>query len=135
MTTEYDPKKYGELLLDTLPGVIETEEENEKALAIVDRVMSKGDDKISPEEYRLLDLLVKLIEDFEDKAYPMGNAAKPVDILRSLIDEHGLKQKDLTDIFGSQSVVSEVLNRKRSISKTHARKLAERFNLTADLFI
>ena len=135
MTTQYNPKAYGELLINTLPGVIETEEENEKALAIVEGIMDKGEDKISPEEGRLLNLLVRLIEDFEDKAYPMGHIAKPLDILKSLIFEHELKQSDLLDVFGSQGTVSEVLNGKRNISKTQAKRLAERFNLTADLFI
>lgn len=135
MTTQYNPKIYGKLLVDVLPAVIETEEENEKALAIVERIMDKGEDKISPEEYRLLDLLVRLIEDFEDQAYPMGNIAKPLDILKSLISEHGLKQTDLLDVFGSQSIVSEVLNGKRGISKNHAKRLGKRFNLPADLFL
>jgi len=135
MTTQYNPKAYGELLLNILPGVIETEEENEKALAIVEGIMDKGEDKISPEEGRLLNLLVRLIEDFEDKAYPMGHIAKPLDILKSLISEHELKQTDLLEVFGSQGTLSEVLNEKRNISKTQAKRLAERFNLTADLFI
>ena len=51
---------------------IETEEENEKALELARRLMKKGENKLSPEEDRLLDLLVTLIEDFEEKAYPMG---------------------------------------------------------------
>jgi HTH-type transcriptional regulator/antitoxin HigA len=135
MTTQYNPKTYGDLLVNTLPAVIETEEENEKALAIVERIMDKGEDNISPEEYRLLDLLVRLIEDFEDQAYPMGHIAKPLDILKSLIFEHELKQTDLVDVFGTQGVVSEVLSGKRGINVNHAKRLAKRFNLSVDLFI
>jgi HTH-type transcriptional regulator/antitoxin HigA len=135
MTKTYNPKIYADLLVDSLPAIIATEEENEKALAIVERIIDKGEGNISPEEYRLLDLLVRLIEDFEDTAYPMGNIAKPADTLKSLMFDHDLKQKDLVDIFGSQGVVSEVLNGKRAISKTHAKRLAERFHLPADLFI
>lgn len=135
MTTQYNPKAYGELLIQTLPGVIETEEENEKALAIVERLMDKGENNLSPEEDRLLRLLVTLIEDFEDEAYPMGDFATPLDTVKSLIFEHELKQADLVDIFGSQSVVSEVLNGKRGISINHAKRLADRFKLPVDLFI
>ncbi len=135
MTTNYDPKKYGKLLHDTLPAIIETEEENERALETVWRLMKKGEDKLTPEEDRLMRLLVKLIEDFEEKAYPMGGTASPLDTLRSLVDEHGLKQNDLVDIFGTQSVVSEVLNGKRGISKTHARRLSDRFGLPIEMFI
>jgi len=135
MSTKYEPKAYAKLLVSTLPAVIKTEEENERALAIVERIMDKGEDKISPEEYRLIDLLVKLIEDFEDKEYPMGNKATPLDILKSLVFEHELKQIDLVDVFGTQSVVSEVLSGKRRISANHAKRLAKRFKLPVDLFI
>ena len=135
MTTQYNPKAYGQLLIETLPGVIESEEENEKALAIVERLIDKGENNLSPEEDRLFRLLVRLIEDFEDKAYPMGNFATPLDTLKSLVYEHELKQKDLIDIFGSQSVVSEVISGKRGISVNHAKRLGVRFNLPFDLFI
>ena len=135
MTKQYNPKAYGELLIQTLPGVIETEEENEKALAIVERLMDKGENNLSPEEDRLFRLLVTLIEDFEDKEYPMGDLATPLDTIKLLILEHKLKQNDLADIFGSQGVVSEVLNGKRGISVNHAKRLAARFKLTVDLFI
>lgn len=135
MTTEYNPKKYGELLVQTLPGVIETEEENERCLAIVEKLMDKGENDLSPEEDRLMRLLVDLIETFEDKAYPMGHIATPLDTLKALVFEHELKQADLVDVFGSQSIVSEVLSGKRKINANHAKRLATRFRLTADLFI
>ena len=132
---KYNPKTYGELLTRTLPGIIETEEDNEKALVIIWDLMKKGEDNLSPEEDRLFRLLVRLIEDFEEKAYPMGDTATPLDTLKSLIHEHGLKQKDLVDIFGTQSVVSEVFNGKRGISKPHASRRGDRFCIPADLFI
>ena len=134
MTTQYDPNKYGKLLFDTLPGVIETEDENERALEIVWGLMKKGEENLSPEEDKLMRLLVRLIEDFEETIYPMGTAS-PLATLTALVQEHKLKQKDLIEIFGTQSIISEVLNGKRGISKTHARKLADRFNVPADLFI
>ena len=65
----------------------------------------------------------------------MGETSTPLTILLSLIDDHGLKQKDLVDIFSSQSIVSDVLNGKRGISKDAAKRLGARFNLPADLFI
>lgn len=74
MTTVYDPKKYGKLLIDVSPGAIETEEENERALAVIDRLMSKPENALSPEEDRLLRMLAVLVEDFENRAYPMGES-------------------------------------------------------------
>lgn len=134
MTTVYDPEKYGSLLMDASPGAIETEEENERALTIIDRLMSKDEDALSPEEDRLLRMLVVLVEDFEEKTYPMG-PSNPAVAVRELMHEHGLKQTDMLDIFGSQGTVSQVLNGKREISKAQARKLSERFRLPIDVFI
>lgn len=135
MARQYDPKAYSKLLSATLPGVIENDEENEKALAVVERLMDKGENNLSPEEDRLLRLLVRLIEDFEDTVYPMGKIATPLDTLGALIREHNLKQTDLLDVFGSQSIVSEVLSGKRGLSVKHAKRLAKRFGLPVDLFI
>ena len=135
MTTLYNPKSYGELLLEVAPAAIETEADNEKALAIIDRLMSKGEDDLSPEEDRMLRLLAVLVEDFEEKAYPMGETSNPAVAVRELMREHELKQTDMLDIFGSQGVVSQVLNGKREISKSQARKLSERFRLPIDVFI
>lgn len=113
---------------------IKTEADNENAIEFAGRLMKKGD-KRSPEETRLLDLLVTLIEDFEEKAYPMGETSNPQVALRELMREHELKQTDMVDIFGSQGVVSQVLNGKREISKAQARRLSERFRLPIDIFI
>lgn len=134
MTTNYDPHKYANLLVDYLPGVIQTEGENDKAVEFAGQLIRKGP-KRSPEETRLLDLIVALIEDFEEKAYPMGEKSNPQLALRELMREHELKQTDVLDIFGSQGVVSQVLNGKREISKAQARRLSERFRLPIDIFI
>lgn len=135
MTTNYNPSVYGDLLVEVSPGAIETEEENERALAIIDRLMSKGEDDLSPEEDRLLRMLAVLVEDFEQKAYPIGEVSNPRVALQELMQEHQLKQTDMLEIFGSQGVVSQVLNGKREISKAQARKLSERFRLPIDIFI
>ena len=127
---------YGKLLTKFLPGVIETEEENERVLEVVNQLMNKGEDKLSPEEVKFFRLLVRLVEDFEQMAYPeIGSLATPAGVLKSLMDEHNLVQKDLLDIFGSQGTLSQVLNEKRAISKAQAKKLAERFHLSVEVFI
>lgn len=134
MISTYDPHAYANLLAEYLPGVIRSEKENEKAIDMAGRLMRKGKRGRSPEENRLLELLVTLIEDFEEKAYPMGNS-NPAVALRELMREHELKQTDMLDIFGSQGTVSLVLNGKREISKSQARKLSARFRLPIDVFI
>jgi HTH-type transcriptional regulator / antitoxin HigA len=56
-------------------------------------------------------------------------------MLKMLMAENNYRQKDLLHIFGSSGIASEVINGKRSISKTQAKKLAEFFNVSVELFI
>ncbi|BAY83784.1 hypothetical protein NIES267_32780 [Calothrix parasitica NIES-267] len=59
----------------------------------------------------------------------------PLSMLLHLIEAHGLKQADLVDVIGSSSVVSEIVNGKREVSKAQAKALGEFFNIDARLFI
>ena len=128
-----DPKKYGSLLSQTLPAIIETEEQNEQYLAIVEKLMCKGEN-LSPEEETLLKLLAHLIQDFERRYYK-PHKATPVEVLRELMAANDLKQADLVPIFGSKGIVSEVVNGKRGISKANAKALGEFFNISPAAFI
>jgi len=132
--SKYNPRAYADLLVETMPGVIRNERENEQALEVAGRLIKKGS-KRSPEESRLLDLISTLIEAFEEKAYPMGATSNPLVAVREIMREHQLKQTDMLDVFGSQGVVSQVLNGKREISKAQARRLSQRFGLPIDVFI
>lgn len=128
-----DPSRYKRLLSQTMPMVIETEEENERMLSVVEKLMVKGDD-LSPEEEKILKLFARLIEDFEQRYYH-PKEAEPLEVLQHLMDARGVKQTHLWEVFGSKGVASEVLNGKRGISKTQARALASYFHVPADLFI
>jgi len=128
-----DPVRYRRLLSRTMPVVIETEEENERMLSIVEKLMDKGEN-ISAEEEKLLKLLVRLIEDFEQRYYRPRDA-EPLEVLHHLMEARGVKQSQLWDVFGSKGIASEVLSGKRGISKTHARALANYFHVPADLFV
>jgi HTH-type transcriptional regulator/antitoxin HigA len=129
-----DARKYAALLAEALPRPIETEAENERALEIVNRLMSKGEDQLTPEESVLLRLLVRLIEDFEEQAYPIPEAPG-YRVLQRLMKNRGLKQADLLPIFGSRGIASEVVNGKRAISKAQAKALGEFFKVSPELFI
>ena len=96
--------------------------------------MKKGEENLTPEELELLEVTSALVERFEDELYPIPDAP-PDRILRTLIEDRGLRQKDLLAIFVSSGTVSEVVNGKRAISKAQARKLAEFFHVSVDLFI
>ena len=96
--------------------------------------MDKRHDELTPEEREYSELLTVLIEAFEDSNYALEGST-PDSRLRSLMEEHGLRQRDLLDVFGSRGIASEVVNGKRAISKAQAKKLAELFHVPADLFL
>ena len=133
VATQFNTRHYKRLLTEVMPIPIETEEDNERMLAAVGQLMEKGEN-LSAEEGALLRLLSTLIEDFETKFYQPEDAT-PLEVLRHLMEERGLKQSDLWGLFGSKGIASEVLNGKRAISKTQAKKLAEYFHVPVSLFI
>jgi HTH-type transcriptional regulator/antitoxin HigA len=124
---------YGKLLSQARPRVIKTEAENERALAELEALDTLGR-PLTREEEALADLLTVLIQQFEEVRYPLGHAS-PIDALRDFMEARSLRQRDLIPIFGASSVVSDVINGKRSISKNHARKLAEFFHVPVSMFI
>ena len=130
---ELDPKRYGRLLARKLPAIIRTEEENERPIAELED-LERRHDELSPEEREYSELLTVLIEAFEEANYALEGST-PDSRLRSLMEEHGLRQRDLLDVFGSRGIASKVVRGKRSISKTQAKKLAELFDVPADLFL
>ncbi len=128
---KFDAAKYRRLVARAMPMVIETEAENERLLALVEAMMSRA---LSPEEGRLFDLLVKLIEDFERRHYAMGEST-PAETLQFLMEQCSLRQRDLVPLFGSSGIASEVINGKRTISKRQAKALAEFFHVSPEVFI
>ena len=133
-TSGMDVRRYGRLLAKFTPKVIETEEENEQALAVVESLMERGDARLAAEELALLDLLGTLIERFESQAYELP-AGDPAGALELLMEGRKLKAADLAAVLGSRARVSEILSRKRSISKEQARSLGEYFGVSPAAFI
>jgi len=129
-----DLKRYGRLLARAVPKVIKTEEENERALAVVESLVEKGEKNMTPEEDALLELLTGLIHNFEEKAYPIPKS-EPHEMVAFLLEHRGLAPKDLWPIIGSKSRVSEILAGKRPMTKEQAKKLAAFFHIGVDLFI
>lgn len=126
-----DEKKYARLLSKALPRVITNEKENERMLEIVNELISKDR---TPEEDALFLLVCTLVEEFEDKAYEIPDAP-PHTMLQFLMEQRGLRQKDIVHLFGSPGITSEVFRGKRAISKAQAKKLADFFSVSAELFL
>jgi HTH-type transcriptional regulator/antitoxin HigA len=129
-----DRTKYGKLLLRVAPTAIASEAENERVLGIIEKLMAKGELKLSPEEDALIELLTQLVENFEKRAYPRKKS-EPAQLVRFLLQERGLKPADLAVAAGSRGRVSEILSGRRSISKAQAKRFAEFFHVSPALFI
>ena len=132
MTLTFDTNAYSNLLSRYIPQVIETEEEYDRVLKIVEKLTFAKNR--TPEEKVLHKLLVTLIEAYEIENYPM-NESTPHEILQHLMESSGTRQADLVGVIGSSGVVSEVVNGKRSISKAQAKALGDYFNISPSLFI
>jgi HTH-type transcriptional regulator/antitoxin HigA len=130
--TTLDEKSYGQLLRRTLPHVIRTEGECARLTNELMRLDERDD--LTLEEKELAELLTVLIDNYEQHRYPVPKA-NPQQVLKHLMEARNLTQKDLWKIFRSKGITSEVFHGKRSISKTQAKKLAQFFHVSAELFI
>src|SRR5215472_8133634 len=114
--TAVDEKRYGRLLAKTLPKVIETADEFDRMAALLEK-FSIPERELTPEEEALASLLEKLISDYDEKHYPIPDGS-PHEIVQYLMDQRGLRQADLVQVIGSRAQVSDLVNGKRSISKS-----------------
>lgn len=125
-------KDYSTLIAKTQPRVIHSEEMNEQFISLLEDLDDRWD-SLSPAERELHELVALLIEDFESRHYKLRSAT-PIKIIEELMEANGLRQKDLVGIFETASVVSEVLNKKRDLTKDHIKRLSDRFNVSPALF-
>jgi HTH-type transcriptional regulator / antitoxin HigA len=132
LVTRFNPAYYGELLLETLPAVIQNETEYKRHVTLMNKLAVKPE--LSKEEDRLLDLLTILVEAYDQKHYKIPDAT-PAMVIRMLMQDRGLKNKDLVSILGSSGVTSEIINGKRNPSKMQIKELAHYFNVSPELFI
>jgi HTH-type transcriptional regulator/antitoxin HigA len=132
MSQSFSTAAYQVLLNEAIPKVIETEEEYDRALKLVEKLLFNKNR--TSEETELYKLLTLLVEEYEKRVHPMPDST-PAEMLEHLMEARNLKQSDLVGILGSSGVVSEVVNGKRAISKTQAKALGNLFHVSPALFI
>ncbi|HUO61413.1 MAG TPA: helix-turn-helix domain-containing protein [Candidatus Acidoferrales bacterium] len=113
------------------PRPIHTDEELDEYTRVLFELDSK--DVRTPEEEDAIDLLTLLIERYEDERYPIPDAS-PIEVLRFLLEQNGLSQKDIVPELGSESTVSLVLSQKRQLTQKHIAKLSKRFQVSPAVF-
>ncbi|BDI15480.1 hypothetical protein ANSO36C_12820 [Nostoc cf. commune SO-36] len=132
MTRTFNRESYGKLLAEYQPKIITTEEENEQAIALALTLEHRPN--CTPEEEMLLQLLVTLIEQFEETHYPILQGT-PNSMLVHLMDACDTTTEALAEVIGSLEIALQIVNGDRTISKTQAEALADYFHVDVSLFI
>lgn len=112
---------------------IRNEREYNTAVKRLNELLDEIGDQEKHPLYTLLDTLGTLVAAYEEEHYPIPDVSG-VEILRFLMEEHGVRQSDLPEV-GSQGVVSEILNGKRELNVRQIRALAKRFKVSAAVFV
>ena len=110
---------------------IKTEDDYHEVLKEIEKLMFAQRD--TPEGDRL-DVLVTLIEAYEEKHHPIL-PPEPVEAIIHQMESQGLSRKDLIPLIGSRARVSEILNKKRSLSITMIRELQKGLGISAEILI
>ncbi|MGB8690984.1 MAG: transcriptional regulator [Microcoleus sp.] len=132
MILTFDSDSYSSLLSKYQPRIIKNEDENEIFLEIVESLLSQNN--LTPEEDTLLELLVKLIEDYEEKHYQL-NASTPHSRLVHLMDARNLELADLVEVIGTIEIVTEIVNGQLEITQKQAEALGKFFHVNPGLFL
>jgi HTH-type transcriptional regulator/antitoxin HigA len=122
---------YGALLSQTQPEVVNGDRQHQLYIEQLEKLT--GQAEVTAAEEKLIHLLTVLVEDYEARNFPVPEAG-PLDIVRHLMEAHRLRQKDLVDVFGTESIVSDVLKGKRDLTKEHIRRLSHRFHVSPSVF-
>jgi HTH-type transcriptional regulator/antitoxin HigA len=113
------------------PTPVTSARQYEEYLSVLDKLASK--ENPTKEEEKYAEVLMTLIEVYEEDHHSIPDSS-PVEVLRALMDANDLRQKDMVPIFGSESIVSEILNKKRGLNKSHIEKLSKRFRISPAVF-
>jgi len=132
MTLTFNPDKYKELLTAYLPKLIKTEAENEQALAMVEDLMHR---ERTPEENEVYQLLITLIEKFEQEYYQPNQQNNPVSMLLFLLEESEKNREDLVAVLGTENIVNNIFNGQEKINREQAQKLGDFFKVEPSLFV
>jgi HTH-type transcriptional regulator/antitoxin HigA len=115
---------YDGLVQRFVPRFIRNDDDYRQALEIVEELLAK--DSLHPSESEYLEFLAPIIDAYESGRFPIDDIYG-VEFLKVMMQERGLKQKDLIDVFNTASVVSEVLSGKRELTKSHIERLSHKF--------
>ena len=127
---EYDRDRCGDGVMDATLILIDSDAELARARALVDRLWDSDD----PADIARLQAQARLIAAYEESKWPR-RPPSTADLIRHLMDQHGLTRADMVPILGTPSRVSEVLRGKKGLSMAMVQRLRARFRVPADLLL
>jgi HTH-type transcriptional regulator/antitoxin HigA len=114
-------------------SVPHNEKDYNKLVSLLDSLIDEVGNNENHPLTSLMETIGSLIETYESQ-YIKEIEGNPIDALNALMEEHGLKQSDLSEI-GSQGVVSEILSGKRQLNVRQIKILSNRFHVSPAVFI
>jgi len=127
LTHDDIPARYGELVALCMPRPLHDEVDYRNALAVLD-AMAGFEMNADQEDY--FEAISTFVEKYEADHHAIKTAdMTPVELLRSLMDEHGMNASDLGRLLGDRSLGHRILAGQRELSKAHIRLLSEQFAL------
>jgi HTH-type transcriptional regulator/antitoxin HigA len=127
LTHDDIPESYAQLVGRFMPRPLHDEVDYRNALAVLDAMAGF---KMNADQQDYFEAIATFIEKYEAQHHAI-DAAKmtPIELIRSLMAEHGMNESDLGRLLGDRSLGNRLLSGQRELSKAHIRILAERFSL------
>jgi HTH-type transcriptional regulator / antitoxin HigA len=122
---------YISLLQRFAPRPIRSDEQLDAVQAVIDSLLDRA--QLTPEEKDYLNVLGTLVYEYEQTLEPIPDIYG-VELLKVLIEERSLKQKDLVPIFRTESIISDVLHGRRQLTTRHIQELAQFFHISPAAF-
>jgi HTH-type transcriptional regulator/antitoxin HigA len=120
-----------EMIRQGTPRLIHSEDDLTQYTQALFDLTAKPDP--TPDEEEAIELISLLIDHYETVHYPLPEA-EPVEVLRFLLEQNGLRQRDIAPELGSESIVSLVLSGKRQLTREAIARLSRRFNVSPAVF-
>lgn len=113
---------------------IRNEKDYDLAIQAIEKLVLRDD--LSETEQAQLDIFTTLVEAYDKERHSIDpSGVTPIDLLRSLMEDHAMSASDLGRLLGNRSLGSLILNGRRQLSKAHIKKLSEHFGLSPAAFL
>ena len=123
--------KLTQTLFDMDIKAIKTEQDYNQALKRLEEIFHAEIETPEGDEAEVLSIL---IEKYEDEHHPIG-MPDPIEAIKFRMEQMGMKQKDLAEVVGFTSRVSEILNRKRKLTLNMIRKLSDKLQIPTEVLV